>query len=496
MNANSIRQSVQSILFAGIFVANVTATHAQTSNIDPSNALPVINIIASDAEASEIPLVPPGMGMPQRFDPAVFTVWRSGPTNVPLNVFYHVGGTASNGVDYEHLPGMITIAAGSRAAQIEVAPIDDLLVEGTERVVIELQPVACIAIFPPPPECYAVGPSNRAVANILDNDFLTNQPPKVRFVKPEDGQMFIAPTNVLIVVETVDPDGYVGRVEFRADGNKIGVREKQFLVEPPPGSPIPYEFVWTNPPVGRHVLTALARDNQGAIGGTEPIAIWVVTNPPPPATNLPLVSIVAVDPVASEGTNCLRWPGWNADSPDAVNVTNIARFLVRRVGNTNNDLTVHYRIGGSASNGVDYVELPGLVTIPAGKRSAPIVVVPIDDPLPEKIETVVLGLIVPPTMGIVPPYYVGCPRRAAAIIVDDDKPRPGTGPLDDRCFHLALPGTNGLWVRIECSTDAKHWTPLCSVPVTDGAIHFVDPDADELSSRFYRAVPDNAPPEE
>jgi hypothetical protein len=30
--------------------------------------------------------------------------------------------------------------------------------------------------------------------------------------------------------------------------------------------------------------------------------------------------------------------------------------------------------------------------------------------------------------------------------------------------------------------------------VTDGAIHFVDPDADDAPARFYRAVPETNPP--
>jgi len=495
MNADPIHEPCKTLLLAGVLAILSATAHAQTGSQDPSPLQPVVNVIASDAEGTEIPQVPPGMGMPQRFDPAVFTIWRDGPTNVALNVFYSLGGSASNGVDYAKLPGMVTIPEGSKVAHIQVAPIDDLLPEGTERVVIEIQPVDCIAVYPPPPDCYLVGPSNRAGAVILDNDFLTNQPPRVRMVRPEDGQMFSAPTHVTMVVETFDVDGYVGRVEFFANTNKIGQSEKQFLVAPLPGTMIRHEFVWTNPPAGRHVLRARATDDQQLSNWSEPIAIWVVTNPPPPATNLPLVSIVAVDPIASEGTNCLRWEGWT--NPSGLPVINTARFLVRRIGSTNEALTVHYHIGGTASNGVDYLTLPGAVTIPAGARSAPIHVVPINDPLPERVETVVLGIRQPPdATSVLPDYYVGHPRHAAAIIVDDDQPRPRTGLLEDRCFHLALPALNGTWVRIESSDDAMHWVTLCTMKVTDGAIHFVDPDGDEQSQRFYRAVPESNPPEQ
>ena len=47
-----------------------------------------------------------------------------------------------------------------------------------------------------------------------------------------------------------------------------------------------------------------------------------------------------------------------------------------------------YDIGGTASNGVDYVALPGFVTIPPGERRALITIVPIDDGPPDVNKTV------------------------------------------------------------------------------------------------------------
>ena len=49
-------------------------------------------------------------------DPGVFTLLRDGPTNQTLNVFYQIGGTASNGVDYIQIPNWATIPAGLRRA--------------------------------------------------------------------------------------------------------------------------------------------------------------------------------------------------------------------------------------------------------------------------------------------------------------------------------------------------------------------------------------------
>jgi len=95
-------------------------------------------------------------------DPGLFEIRRSGPTNFGLAVFYRVSGTASNGLDYETLPGAVVIAPGSLAALVPVKPIDDALVEGPETVVLQIVPSLLLC---PTPACgYDIGwPSNATV---------------------------------------------------------------------------------------------------------------------------------------------------------------------------------------------------------------------------------------------------------------------------------------------------------------------------------------------
>src|SRR5205814_10515199 len=74
--------------------------------------------------------------------------------------------------------------------------------------------------------------------------------------------------------------------------------------------------------------------------------------------------------------------------------TNSGRFTVVR----NNDpsllaLTIPYAISGTASNGVDYLALPGSVTLAAGATATNILVTPIPDNLVEGDETVTLTLL-------------------------------------------------------------------------------------------------------
>ena len=56
----------------------------------------------------------------------VFTVTRSGDTSLPLTINYTVGGTAVSGMDYQSLPGTVTIPAGSGSATIAVIPIPSI----------------------------------------------------------------------------------------------------------------------------------------------------------------------------------------------------------------------------------------------------------------------------------------------------------------------------------------------------------------------------------
>jgi hypothetical protein len=430
--------------------------------------LPVVNIEATDAEAAEIsPLlaVPP--------NPAVFRVTRSGETTRALKVYYRLTGTARNGLDYNELPGIVTIPEGATATEIVVQPIDDSLIEDTESVVATLVPL--FLIDPPAgTDPYIVGSHASAEAHIRDNDAPPpNTLPLIKIVRPENGAGFSAPATILIEAEVRDPDGWVGLVEFFANERKIGEQSMVFIREPDPGQTQAFSFEWKDVPPGEYTLIAKATDNREGRGVSEPVHIRVGDATPRP----PVVTVIARDAYAREGTNDLG-------------EVNTAAFVVRRTGETNSDLAVFYSLHGTAENGKDYETLPSSVIIPAGRHTARVVVRPLDDELKECIETVVLRLEPDPSLGPVARYTVGWPNKAAAIIVDNDQLRPHCVRLPDGLFHLCLPGSNGFSFRLECSTDLKQWMPLCTNVVADGAIHFVDPDVDGEPHRFYRVVPE------
>jgi hypothetical protein len=426
--------------------------------------LPVVTIRASDPVATE----PNPLSMSPVLDTATFTVRRTGLLQLPLLVRYYIGGTASNNVDYLGLTGQVLFAAGEDSKPIIVRPLGDNLVEGTVSVILTLDQPRCLGAEPPPEGCYKVGDPGRATAYIRDNDVAPTLPPRVVITSPRPGQVFDAPAQIPILAVAMDPDGWVPTVEFFEGTNKIGEMTINYFVEPPPGQSAPFSLVWSNVPTGRYVLTARATDNRGATSVSPPVAI-TVEEPP----MIPVVTLVAADGFGREGTP-----------------PNTGRFVVRRSGETNVPIHVHYAISGTAENGVDYERIDSFVTIPAGRRTARIVITPMDDRRPEVIETVILRLL-PAAL-----YNVGRPDAAAAIIVDNDVPRPCSLALSDRSFHLRAEAPDGFGYRVECSTNLRDWEPLCVSTVRDGALHFVDPDAAGSTMRFYRVLPDVAPAEE
>lgn len=426
-----------------------------TIGVVPPCAVPVVSIETIDKSTPERD---PRILAPA--DPAIVRVSRSCGTNEDLVVRLAIGGTAINGRDYQPVSERVIIPAGAEHVDVYVLAIDDNLVEGVETVEFKIVPTDCDVADALFRGCYLVGSPAKAEVYVEDNDG-PSVAPKVAIVKPETGDTFRALADVNIVVQALDEDGWVSRVEFFANGRSIGVEEINFLIAPPPGQLQRFSMIWSNVPAGRYALTARATDDQGVVGESGPVVIEVTQSLLPPVVN-----IFATDAFAREG-----------------NPANTATFRVRRSGETDGELTVRFAVRGTASNGVDYVEIPSSVTIPAGRRTAVVVVTPLDDRRDEPVETVILRLEEAAL------YNVGRWNRAGAIIVDNDRPRPGSVCLPDRNFHLRLDGAPGLGYRLEMSEDMLNWESQDATLVTEDGIHFVDPEAPEVGARFYRVRP-------
>ena len=196
----------------------------------------MVEIEATDASAFE-------EGTNGALDVAVFTIRRiAGPQNIDLMVYYSIGGKATNGVDYVELNRQVLLPGGASSVQVVVKPVPDKALEGDEDVILRLEPPVCIAIAPPPPECYLIG--QKAEARVVIHESGGNQVPAVAIVKPEATSRLETGEPIEIVVEARDPDGYVRRVEFLADGRKLGEAGIEFIQPPEPGQLQTFSFVW------------------------------------------------------------------------------------------------------------------------------------------------------------------------------------------------------------------------------------------------------------
>lgn len=242
---------------------------------------PLVIIEALDAEAAEA-------GEDGEPDVAVFRFRRTGATDFDQVVnfgFYcpvcRFGKPpAENGVDFERVPTTITIPKGSEFADLVIRPIPDKAQEGDEVIPIWIEDRPCILIYPPPPDCYLPGEPRLAIATLRDS---AGSPPADRpgitFKRPADGTVFFGPEEILFAVETFDPKGAVTRLEWFVGDMPMGESVIHFIRAPDPGTVIAHEFVWKNPPMGEHLVLAVAHDAGGrhVVGG--PIRVQVRRKP-------------------------------------------------------------------------------------------------------------------------------------------------------------------------------------------------------------------------
>ncbi len=108
----------------------------------------------------------------------------------------------------------------------------------------------------------------------------------------------------------------------------------------------------------------------------------------------PRISAQRVDVGADEFAPMPVQLGLQGTSVAAEFGTTPTRVIVRRFGDLTAPLPVTVSLGGSATNGVDYVKVATTVTIPAGASEAPILITPKRDTLCEGTESIIVGLAV------------------------------------------------------------------------------------------------------
>ncbi|MBB5034020.1 hypothetical protein HNQ65_003611 [Prosthecobacter vanneervenii] len=95
---------------------------------------------------------------------------------------------------------------------------------------------------------------------------VNNTPPTVALTEPDPGEIFDSPASIYMTADAADTDGTVARVEYYANGTKVGEATTS-----------PYAFFWNNVYTGSYTLTAKAIDDGGA-STTSAVRTVSVTN--------------------------------------------------------------------------------------------------------------------------------------------------------------------------------------------------------------------------
>jgi hypothetical protein len=355
----------------------------------------VVSIRAIDSKAIELP---PWVNS---VDPATFQVSRSGDLSKDLLVFFSVGGTAKQEVDYRAIKSPVLIPAGEASTNIVVWPIYDELKEGMETVLLRLEPSPIAGPLP----TYEIDPNaDFAVAGILD--LLPEQGPVIEIVSPLDGEHFGPATPINVIVGAYHPTQDVLGADLYSDADKLG----EWRLDTPAqnaGTVVAHRFTWSQPTRGSHALTARGLDSAHTIFATSPPVNITVEGELSP----PVVSIETISRVSEESSFPLR------------RLPLAGVFRVSRTGPVTNSLPVYVTSSGSAVSGLDYRPLPFLVTIPEGTNSVLFAVDPVVDDLIEGLETVVAKISNCPPPPLDPPCYnftIDPTHDSATVFIRDD----------------------------------------------------------------------------
>ena len=347
------------------------------------NDVPTVSITASDATASE-----------EATETGTFTVSRTGITDDPLVVsIIALGGSATSGTDYTPLGSSVTILAGDSSATVNVTPVDDSLVEGTETVIINIVISSSYAIE-----------TSSAQIEIIDDD---NELATVSIEATDASAAETGSDNGIFTITRTGSTTASLVVDLQINGTATSGLDYTELTNPvtiPIGlSSVAINVIPVEDSDFEGTETVIV-DIAGASGYT------VSTNQNSAQVNvadndLPSVSIVATDESAAETAS--------------GSASNHGTYTLSRTGHTSADLSVNLTsITGSASSGTDYETLPNPVIIPAGQVSKTVDIVPIDDADIESTETVIVGITATSN------YTVSSTQNSAQINIEDNDSLP------------------------------------------------------------------------
>ncbi|HAV65155.1 MAG TPA: hypothetical protein DCY13_22635, partial [Verrucomicrobiales bacterium] len=435
--------------------------------------------------------------------PAELILTRDSRTNLALTVPLEISGTATPGVDYDPLPASVTFPPGVLAVTLTIVTHDHTPGEPNESILIRPSPSGCafndyhgegcydsfdistggVYILPPPRPVISMEMTDYLAIEGEDNHGLfrfvrtveTNRPVSVRFHYrggldpatdlesfPETIEFAAGQTEVLLPL--------VPRFDFDVEGQEWLL----FIISPGDcsageGDPGCYE-----------------------VGSPAAGTIYLLDGP---KSDLPVVNVLAPDPVAIEGT------------------TNTAIIRFTRSGSSVHALDIGLQVSGTAEPGVDFSFAPATVRIEAGEVETDLVITALPDQPEERVEYVTIDLLAPPCFDELVPegcYRLGATTQVRAFVLDPASfpPLPGAASLAgatlattihtkavlfdeitrrDGEVILRIAGDPGVRFELEASDDLLGWHSLGEHTIADGHLTWREPAG--TATRYFRLVP-------
>ncbi len=316
--------------------------------------------------------------------PGTFRIVRRGSTAVARTLTYTLSGTAIPGTDFPAPSGLVSLAVGAGSATVTLTPSNDSVVESAETVILSLTPAAGVNLV-----------RASATVTILDNDGSAR--PTVSLTTPD---------------ALANEGGATGSWTIARSGSTA--TDLVVRLQPPSGSAtsgVDYQALPSvvTIPAGQSSVTVVLQPLEDA--RSEPNETVVLSLAADPTY---LVSTSRSGTVTITDNESVTLSLALSDNKALEPGTDTGRFTISRTGPPTTALSVQVAVSGTAQAGVDYVALPGLVTIPVNAASASIVVTALDDALTEMDETVTLRILPGPGFTIVG-------ATAATVTIGDDE---------------------------------------------------------------------------
>ncbi len=285
--------------------------------VPPANGLaPNATLKINDADINVVTLVATDNSANENGDTGRFTFTRTGSTSAVLDVFYSVGGSALNGVDFQPLLGLVTFAAGSSTATVDVVPINDSLGEPAQTVSLQIRSASQ----------YQFSGTGNAVVTINDDGDLPVVAVGASAAQAAEGA---SPTN--------------GTFTFTTSGTDAGNITVHYTVSGTATPGVDYTALSGTLSMGKNTTaTVTVTPINDAIAEDAESVILTIT--PDPAYTVDLQNSATITIRDDDAVNMVSVSATNT----AVSETVAGKFYFSRAVSTASAITVHYAVSGTA----------------------------------------------------------------------------------------------------------------------------------------------------